>query len=58
LVLGNSILGQDALLGGGKPFHFRVHLRPDSPGSVDEGLVRQVIEQQKPAFCTYELQMG
>lgn len=58
LVLGNSILGQDALLGGGQPFHFRVHLRPDPPGSVDEALVRQVIVQQKPAFCTYELHMG
>ncbi|HBQ99267.1 MULTISPECIES: phage tail protein [unclassified Roseofilum] len=57
LVLDHSILGQDALLGGGQPFHFRVHLQPDTPGSVDEALVRQVIDQQKPAFCTYELQI-
>lgn len=55
LVLGSAVLGQDALLGGGRPFHFMVCLRPDVPGSINEGLVRQIIEQQKPAFCTYEL---
>ena len=24
---------------------------------LDESLIRQVIEQEKPAFCTYELQI-
>ncbi|MEB3356346.1 MAG: phage tail protein [Synechococcales bacterium] len=41
--------------GGGKPFHFKVVLRPDRPNPIDESLVRQVIEQVKPAFCTYDL---
>ena len=42
-------------LGGGRPFHFRVVLRPDHPEQIDEPLVRQIIEQVKPAFCTYTL---
>ena len=41
--------------GGGRPFHFSVILRPPSSARLDEGLVRTIIEQEKPAFCTYEL---
>lgn len=48
-------LGADSHLGGGKPYHFAVRLRPDGEAAVDEGLVRAVIEREKPAFCTYEL---
>ncbi|MEB3883794.1 phage tail protein [Lyngbya sp. CCY1209] len=55
-VMGTSYLGVDAILGGGKPFHFDVRLRGD-PDAIDETLVRQVIEEQKPAFCTYELKI-
>lgn len=54
-VLGAAQLDQDAILGGGRPFHFTVHLRPDYIQQIDEGLVRRVIEQEKPAFCTYDL---
>ena len=54
-VLGKTHLGQDAMIGGGRPYHFIVRLRPDIPGQVNEELVRHIIEQQKPAFCTYEL---
>lgn len=54
-ILGEASLGEDAILGGGKPFHFIVHLRPPLNHPIDENLVRQVIEQEKPAFCIYEL---
>jgi phage tail-like protein len=66
LILGSAHLGQDALIGGGKAFHFKVRLKlpadrriPPDPLAlsdvIDEQLVRQVIEQEKPAFCTYDL---
>jgi phage tail-like protein len=61
LVLGSASLGTDALVGGGRAFHFKVRLKVpiDSSRSLmlDESLIRQVIEQEKPAFCTYELQI-
>lgn len=55
LVMGESRLGQDTIIGGGQPYHFIVKLRPQYPDQIDEGLVRQIIEQEKPAFCTYDL---
>ena len=54
-VLGETHLSEDSMLGGGRPYHFVVRLRPDRPEQIDEGLVRHIIEQEKPAFCTYEL---
>lgn len=54
--LGQARLGPSTLLGRGRPFHFRVRLRCDSQ-SVDEFLVRSIIEQEKPAFCSYELKI-
>ncbi len=54
-VLNSTHLGHDALIGGGRPYHFIVRLRPDNSVQVDERLVRTIIEQEKPAFCTYEL---
>ncbi|MEC4815939.1 MAG: phage tail protein [Scytonema sp. PMC 1069.18] len=53
-VLGEAQLGT-ATLAGGRPFHFVVRLRLDRPNSIHEELVRQIIEQEKPAYCTYEL---
>ncbi len=53
-VLGTTHLTEDAILGGGRPFHFCVKLRPDPDFPIDEALVRRVIEQEKPAFCTYD----
>ncbi|KAM3101404.1 phage tail protein [Phormidesmis sp. 146-12] len=53
-VIGGCI-GSKNLLGEGNPYHFVVHLRCDNTGQINESLVRQVIEQEKPAFCTYDL---
>lgn len=52
--LGESLIGA-AVLGGGRAFHFVVRLRFDRPMSLNEGLIRRIIEQEKPAFCSYEL---
>ncbi len=52
-VLDTARLGQTTLVGGGRPYHFIVRLR--SPQPLDEPLIRDIIEQEKPAFCTYEL---
>ncbi|MEO0458397.1 MAG: phage tail protein [Cyanobacteria bacterium P01_A01_bin.114] len=46
-------LDQDAILGGGRPFHFTVRLR--TPYALDERLIHTIIAQEKPAFCTYDL---
>jgi phage tail-like protein len=58
-VVGEAKAGEDAILGGGRPFHFTVHLRSShlvsQPVLIDESLVRAVIEQEKPAFSTYDL---
>jgi phage tail-like protein len=54
-LLGETHLNQGSTIGGGQLYHFIVLLRPDNPGQLDERLVRQIIEQEKPAFCTYEL---
>ncbi len=53
-ILGEAKLGT-AVLAGGKSFHFVVRLRSDRPNRIHEELVRQIIEQEKPAYCTYEL---
>ena len=55
-VFGETSLGEDTILGGGKPFHFSVHLQRDIPErQLEEALIRLVIEQEKPAFATYDL---
>lgn len=57
-VLGKTIKGFDSMLGGGRPFHFIVRLRPDPGQQLDERLVRDIIEREKPAFCTYDLDIS
>ncbi len=54
-VLNRANLGEDTVLGGGRPYHFIVRLRsiPDQP--LDETLIRQIIETEKPTWCTYQL---
>ena len=53
---GRCQLGQDTMIGGGRPYHFVVNLRPDDDNPpVDESLVRRIIEHEKPPFCTYDL---
>lgn len=57
-VFGETHLGEDSILGGGQPFHFSVHLRRDEPTrELDESVIRLVIEREKPAFCTYDLEI-
>ena len=56
--IGQIRLGQEPTLGGGRAFHFSVKLYcPQNKDyeAIDEHLVRSVIEQEKPAFCTYDL---
>lgn len=55
LVLGEACLGDESTIGGGKPFHFSVRLRPQSP--LSEPLIHKIIQQEKPAFCTYDLKI-
>ncbi len=57
-VMGKAMLGEDAMLGGGHPFHFIVRLRQEAGQSIDERLVRDVIEREKPAFCSYDLEIS
>jgi phage tail-like protein len=54
-VMGQTLIGEDSMLGGGRPFHFIVRLRPEPDKQIDEELVKNIIEREKPAFCTYEL---
>jgi len=54
-VLGQANLRGNPTLGGGKAFHFTVTLYPRSVDEIDEALIHEVIEEAKPAFCTYDL---
>lgn len=56
-VFGLAYIGEDAVIGGGKPYHFDVCLRAQSHNPIDEQLVRRIIEQEKPAFCSYSLRI-
>ncbi|MEC4806332.1 MAG: phage tail protein [Jaaginema sp. PMC 1079.18] len=61
-VTGETYLGRDSTIGGGQPFHFTVQLQFDNPMTLEEKqlclrLCYQIIEQEKPAFCTYELEL-
>lgn len=55
LILGQAHLGDDTTIGGGQIYHFTVRLRSPSPQSLDQALVHKIINQEKPAFCTYDL---
>lgn len=54
-VMDEARLDHDAILGGGKPFHFMVKLRSHSPHELDQDLINTIITQEKPVFCTYDL---
>ncbi len=56
-VLGLAYVGEDAVLGGGKPYHFDVRLRTQPNNPIDEQLVRRIIDREKPAFCSYSLRI-
>lgn len=56
-ILGNATLG-GAVLGSGKPHHFNVHLRANAShpaNRLNPSILHQIINQAKPAFCTYDL---
>jgi phage tail-like protein len=54
-ILGEAQLGS-AVLAGGEAFNFQVVLRPHLPNfPLNEQLIRRIIDQEKPAFCTYNL---
>jgi phage tail-like protein len=55
--LGKSSLGPATMLGSGKPYHFTVRLKAPDPELLDQELIRRIIEQEKPAFCTYDLRL-
>jgi hypothetical protein len=57
LVLNDAELGQGTILGGGRPYHFVVRLHLENPDYLEknESLIREIIEQYKPAFCSYDL---
>lgn len=56
-VLGLANLGLDAVIGGSRPLHFTVCLRPPPELTIDQALVHQILAQEKPAFCTYDLRL-
>lgn len=57
-VFGLANLGEDAVLGGSRPLHFTVCLRPPSHQVIDQALVHQILAQEKPAFCHYDLRIA
>ncbi|MFM7885396.1 MAG: phage tail protein, partial [Pseudanabaena sp.] len=56
-VLGEAELGLNASAGGGSPFHFILRIRNDLQTSLDLDLIDQIIEREKPAFCSYNLEI-
>ncbi|MGK7947818.1 MAG: phage tail protein [Xenococcaceae cyanobacterium] len=54
-VLNRANLGEDTVLGGGRPYHFTIRLRSTPENPLDETLIRQIIETEKPTWCTYQL---
>lgn len=54
-ILGESHLGRETVLGGGRCYHFTVRLRCQETEAINEELIRMIIEQEKPTWCTYEL---
>ena len=56
-LFGIARMGEDAIIGGGKPYHFDVRLRERANRPIDEQLVRRIIDREKPAFCSYSLRI-
>ncbi len=59
-ILGKVNFSEEPCLGGGKAYHFSVRLRPETAEKFhqlqsEEPTLRALIEQEKPAFCTYDL---
>lgn len=56
-LFGLAYVGENAIIGGGKPYYFDVRLRAQPNSPIDEQLVRRIIDQEKPAFCSYSLRI-
>ena len=56
-LFGIAHVGEDAIIGGGKPYHFDVRLRAQPNSPIDEQLVRRIIDREKPTFCSYSLRI-
>jgi phage tail-like protein len=56
-VLGAAQLGLNTSAGGRRAFHFIVRIRNDLQNRLDLALIHQIIEREKPAFCTYDLEI-
>jgi phage tail-like protein len=56
-IIGQAQLNQEPVIGGGRPYHFSVTLQSDAQHPIDRALVDQVIQEVKPAFCSYDLQI-
>ncbi|MEM6597433.1 MAG: phage tail protein [Cyanobacteria bacterium P01_D01_bin.36] len=54
-ILGKTVLGRSTILGGNRPYHFCVRLHPTADTPLDETLIRTIIDQEKPAFSSYDL---
>jgi len=57
-VLGEVSFADEPALGSGRAFHFSVMLCPDTIEAyraINESIVREIIECEKPAFCTYDI---
>jgi phage tail-like protein len=52
--LGNAELAHAPMLGGGRPFHFTVVLRPRGQIDLSKVELDRLIDQIKPAYCTYD----
>ncbi len=57
-ILDRANLGEDTVLGGGRPYHFTVRLRSTPAIPLNETLIRQIIEAEKPTWCTYDLYLS
>ena len=53
--LQESYLNSDISLSQRPPYHFAVTLRSTSERTLDETQIRKLIEQEKPAYCSYDL---
>lgn len=59
-VLNRTDWSESNVLGGGRAFHFVVRLRSSKGAAasrLEERLIRTIIEQEKPAYCTYDLRI-
>ncbi|MEM9212749.1 MAG: phage tail protein [Cyanobacteria bacterium P01_F01_bin.150] len=56
-VFGGASFSSTTVFGRGQDFHFVVILRVPEALTVDEALVHSIIDQERPAFCTYDLRI-